>query len=92
MALARTFSESILGGASLQDTDGLANSIGGTYAFFLSRSPRVALSVIARSNYDAVQKKVDLGVHVVAEQDAAKLGFLGNDDAFHDVWSPFVPS
>ncbi|KAH8680541.1 ketopantoate reductase PanE/ApbA-domain-containing protein [Xylariales sp. PMI_506] len=32
-------------------------AIGGTYAFFLSRSPRVALSVIARSNYDAVQKK-----------------------------------
>ena len=26
---------------------------------FLSKCPRVALSVIARSNYDAVQKKVD---------------------------------
>jgi hypothetical protein len=34
------------------------NSIGGFYAFLLSRDPSVELSVVARSNLEAVKKNV----------------------------------
>ena len=40
------------------DTENL--SIGGFYAFILGRNENVELSVVARSNYDAVKKDVRL--------------------------------
>jgi len=39
------------------------NSIGGFYAFLLSRDPNVELSVVARSNLEAVKKNVCLDRH-----------------------------
>lgn len=36
----------------------LHNSIGGFYAFLLSRDPNVELSVVARSNLEAIKKNV----------------------------------
>jgi hypothetical protein len=40
----------------IADTENL--SIGGFYAFILGRNENVELSVVARSNYDAVEKHV----------------------------------
>jgi hypothetical protein len=40
----------------IADTENL--SIGGFYAFILGRNENVELSVVARSNYDAVKKDV----------------------------------
>jgi hypothetical protein len=36
----------------------VVDSIGGFYAFILSRAPNVSLSVVARTNYEVVKKQV----------------------------------
>ena len=55
MDLAREASQSIFG---VDVTDGPFASIGSFYAFILDRSKRVRLTVVARSNYEAVKKDV----------------------------------
>jgi hypothetical protein len=70
-------------------------SIGSFYAFILHRADRVRLTVVARSNYDAVVKNVrpskpSMIWHTVKEKNGAKR--IGHPNHKHESWTAYFSS
>lgn len=64
----------------------LHNSIGGFYAFLLSRDPNVELSVVARSNLEAIKRNVCHEGSYSWVRVTVRLTAAGYEDTYVESW------